>query len=84
MDCVKVKEVVFLLVDNEADDDLLTLLQQHLDRCPGCARQVAYARLLVTVVRQRCRRAAAPERLRRRILTCLPHRSVPPEFEDPQ
>ncbi|HKI85483.1 MAG TPA: zf-HC2 domain-containing protein [Thermoanaerobaculia bacterium] len=83
MDCVKVKEVVFLLVDNEADENLLNLLQQHLDRCPGCAREVAYARLLVTVVRQRCRRAVAPDRLRRRILTCLPHRTPPSELEDP-
>lgn len=84
MDCVRVREVVFLLVDNEVDDDLLTLLQQHLDRCPGCAREVAYARLLVTVVRRRCRRAVAPDHLRRKILTCLPHRSSSSEFEDNQ
>jgi len=71
MDCRKVREVVFLYADNEMEGDLLVSFRQHVAICPECARQTVYAERLITVVRTRCVRAPAPERLRLRILTSL-------------
>lgn len=74
MNCRKVRKTVYLYVDNEMDGELLVSFRRHLEVCPGCAREIEYTVHLLTVVRKRCTRAAAPEHLRRRILTSFPHR----------
>jgi len=74
MDCRRFSEVVFLYTDNEMEEELLVEFRQHRDLCPGCARRIDYTRRLLTLLRERCRRASAPESLRRRILINLPHR----------
>lgn len=66
MNCQRVYQNCFLLVDNE-DAEICSALLQHLAICPECARRVENARKLVLVVRQRCQRQVAPERLRIRI-----------------
>ena len=73
MDCRKVREAVFLYADNEMDGELLISFREHVAVCPECARRAVYAERLVMVVRKRCVRASAPERLRRRILSSLRH-----------
>ena len=73
MDCRKIREVVFAYADNEIEGELLFSFRQHVAICPDCARQTVFAERLVMIVRQRCIRAAAPEQLRRRILTDLRH-----------
>lgn len=78
MDCKRVSEVVFLVVDNEIEQELLTELREHLALCPPCAQQLSYTRKLIAVVRARCQRAVAPARLRVRILTSFPHRAIAP------
>lgn len=75
MDCKRVRKVMFLVVDNEIESELLTSFRSHLAVCPGCARRVDYTRQVILIFRQRCGRAAAPAGLRQRILTSLPHRS---------
>ena len=74
MDCDKVKEILFLFFDNEMEDDLRETFESHLSRCPGCAHQLDYTRRLLIIFRQRCIRQTAPQRLRVKILTSLPHR----------
>lgn len=74
MKCSKVREVVFLYTDNEMEEELLIAFREHLVICPECARRLDYTRRVLTVLRSRCARARAPERLRQRILTSLPHR----------
>lgn len=74
MDCKEVSEAIFLFVDHEMTDDLLTSFQAHLARCPGCCKQINYTQKLLFIVRERCSRCTAPETLRHRILTSLPHR----------
>ncbi len=74
MDCRKVSEIAFLYVDNEMGSDLQKPFQDHLSRCPCCASRVDQTRKLIVLVRQRCVRQPAPQRLRVRILTSLPHR----------
>ncbi|MDX1384397.1 MAG: zf-HC2 domain-containing protein [Thermoanaerobaculia bacterium] len=74
MDCHKVREIVFLYTDNEMEEELRITFCRHLELCPRCARRIEAAQRLLELVRQRCSRAVAPPRLRRRILTSLPHR----------
>jgi len=74
MNCTRVKEVIFLYTDNEMEEDLLISFREHLVLCPHCARQIEYTQRMLTVLRKGCSRTPAPESLRRRILTGLPHR----------
>lgn len=74
MDCKRVSQVIFLYVDNEMDDELFVAFEQHMSVCPRCARQIEVTREWLTLVKRRCVRVRAPERLRHRILTSLPHR----------
>lgn len=74
MECREVREVVFLYTDNEMGGELLISFRRHLELCPGCAARISRAETLVRILRQRCARAAAPERLRHRILTSFAHR----------
>lgn len=74
MKCSRVKEVIFLYTDNELEEEVRVSVRRHVELCPECARQIAYTARLLQLLRQRCKRATAPSRLRRRILTSLPHR----------
>ncbi|HBL28718.1 MAG TPA: mycothiol system anti-sigma-R factor [Acidobacteria bacterium] len=78
MDCKEVGTVLFLFFDNEMEDDLLSPFRDHVARCSHCAQRLAYTRRLLLIVRERCARCCAPERLRMRILTSLPHRGSLP------
>ncbi len=77
MDCKEVSETLFLFVDNEMEQSVLILFQSHLAGCPGCAQRMDYTRKLLWLVRERCERCTAPQNLRSRILTNLPHRRNP-------
>lgn len=77
MNCKRVYQECFLLIDNEGDSDVEAALMQHLAGCPECQRRFEYTRKVVFVVRERCHRQLAPEGLRiriqasiRRIETC--------------
>ena len=74
MKCSSVQEVIFLYTDNELDEEICVSLRRHVELCADCAREIAYKERLLQLLRQRCKRATAPSRLRRRILTSLPHR----------
>ena len=78
MDCKEVGTVVFLFFDNEMDEDTLTPFRDHVGRCGHCAKQVDYTRRLLLIVRERTIRCTAPDSLRLRILTRLPHRTSAP------
>ncbi len=74
MRCSSVQEVIFLYTDNELEEEIRVSVRRHVELCPECAREIAYTTRLLQLLRQRCKRATAPSRLRRRILTSLPHR----------
>jgi len=78
MDCKEVGAVLFLFFDNEMEEGLLTPFRDHVSRCGHCAKQMDYTRKLLVIVREKCVRCSAPERLRHRILTSLPHRGIVP------
>ena len=71
MNCRDVREVVFLVTDNEAGQEIVISFQRHLQACPECARRAQFMQRLLAMVRQRCCRVAAPPSLRVRILTSM-------------
>lgn len=75
MDCKRVGEVIFLFFDNEMDEEQLTPFRDHVSSCGDCSKKIDYTRKLLLVVRQRCLRCSAPDRLRHRILFNMPHRN---------
>ena len=76
MDCKEVGAALFLFFDNEMEEDLLAPFRDHVTTCGDCAKRVDYTRRLLLIVRQKCIRCTAPESLRIRILTSLPHRGT--------
>jgi mycothiol system anti-sigma-R factor len=74
MDCKEVSTVLFLFFDGEMDEDMLSPFRDHVGGCGDCAKKVDYTRKLLLIVRERTCRCCAPQRLRHRILTSLPHR----------
>jgi mycothiol system anti-sigma-R factor len=75
MDCRGARQVIYLYVDNEMGEELHISFEQHLSTCPHCAQRIEYTRQWLTLIKLRCDRVQAPERLRRRILTSLRHGS---------
>lgn len=78
MDCKEVSAALFLFFDNEMEEELLAPFHDHVGHCSPCAQQVDYTRKLLLIVRERTVRCCAPDRLRLRILTNLPHRRTVP------
>jgi mycothiol system anti-sigma-R factor len=78
MDCKDVGAALFLFFDNEMEEELLSPFRDHVSRCGDCAKQVDYTRKLLLIVREKCVRCTAPERLRMRILISMPHRDTTP------
>jgi len=74
MDCKEVSTVLFLFFDNEMEDEMLTPFRDHVGGCGDCSKKVDYTRKLLLIVRERTIRCTAPDSLRHRILTHLPHR----------
>ena len=74
LDCKKVKEeLVFLVADNEMEQELTIEFYHHVQHCPECAFRARQARRLLALLRGFGPRPA-PRRLRVRILSALPHR----------
>lgn len=71
MDCKRVREAMFLFIDNEMGDDDAGPFKAHMDACPHCAQRLGFTRKFLVLVRERCVRHSAPRRLRQRILVSL-------------
>lgn len=72
MDCQKVhEELAFLFADCELDGDDLNDFNQHLARCPHCARRARFTTRFLSVIRIRSGRNRAPRELRTRIVAAL-------------
>ena len=71
MDCKGARQVIFLYVDNEMGEELHVAFERHMSVCPHCSQRIEYTQKWLTLIRRRCIRVQAPERLRRRIITTL-------------
>lgn len=74
MEQKSLRELAYLFIDNEMEQDMYVAFRERVSHCPDCQRETRSARMLVTVVRERCARQPAPTQLRRRVLAILPHR----------
>lgn len=66
LDCSAVLADIFLLLDDECDQDAAVRLQGHLRECPSCLEHYAVQRELKALLRRKCSEAA-PEGLRERL-----------------
>ncbi|HEX2254266.1 MAG TPA: hypothetical protein VHQ65_13425 [Thermoanaerobaculia bacterium] len=79
MDCKRAREMMYVFVDERThhhdgalrDDELAGSYWNHLDDCGHCKQKAVFTRRVVLVVRQRCARHSAPQRLRERIQVIL-------------
>ncbi len=75
MNCREIRQVVFLVTDNEAGSEIVVSFERHIEHCPECAQQARYMQRFLMMVRQRCCRVAAPPDLRLRILESMQGRA---------
>lgn len=78
MDCQRIHESMFLISDNELEDELIVVFREHLDFCSGCSDRFEYVTQLLTIVRRRCHRVSAPAGLEIRIRRSLEKLRVAP------
>jgi mycothiol system anti-sigma-R factor len=74
MDCREACAALYQFFDNELEDGLQTPFKDHVSHCPYCARRLDFTRRILLIVREKTVRWSAPESLRLKILTSLPHR----------
>ncbi|AZZ81337.1 mycothiol system anti-sigma-R factor [Gordonia alkanivorans] len=67
LDCSAVIADVWLLLDNECDENARMRLQGHLDTCPSCLAHYGIERQLKALVNRKCGGDQAPQGLRDRL-----------------
>ena len=60
MDCQRIRESMFLVSDDEMEDELVIIFREHLSLCPPCHRRYQYVTRLLSLVRNGCQREVAP------------------------
>jgi mycothiol system anti-sigma-R factor len=66
-DCTEVIEQVYLYLDLECSEDRRSLIQKHLDDCPGCLREYGIEHEVKALVARCCGDETAPMELRERL-----------------
>ncbi len=77
VDCAVFRRFVHAFLAEELAEGERLALQDHLDRCPACARYAEVEASFERVLRARLVRAAAPEALRARVRAALAAESAP-------
>lgn len=67
------QEFVVVFCQNEEGMTLRVAIRQQVEACPDCQEKAEMTRRMVAIVRTHCH-PKAPQDLRTRILSCLPHR----------
>lgn len=69
LDCSAVIADVWLLLDNECDEDVRQRLQSHIDECSSCLAHYGIESQLKSLVNRKCGGDRAPDSLRDRLTT---------------
>jgi mycothiol system anti-sigma-R factor len=69
LDCSAVIADVWLLLDNECDEDVRERLQSHIDECSSCLAHYGIESQLKNLVNRKCGGDRAPDSLRDRLTT---------------
>jgi mycothiol system anti-sigma-R factor len=67
MNCRHFRQMRFLFIDADLEDEVRMDFQQHWSRCPECARRAAFTLKMLSLLRARCDRTMAPAALKERI-----------------
>ncbi|MFM9377374.1 mycothiol system anti-sigma-R factor [Gordonia sp. VNK21] len=67
LDCSAVLADIWLLLDNECDQNARARLQSHVQGCPSCLEHYGIQRQLKELIGRKCGGDAAPEGLRERL-----------------
>lgn len=67
LDCSAVLADIWLLLDNECDQQARVRLQGHVEGCPSCLEHYGIQRQLKELISRKCGGDAAPEGLRERL-----------------
>ena len=67
VNCAEILERVYVFIDAELDDADSTQIQQHLDECGPCLREVDLDRMVKALVARSCTERA-PVELRQRVM----------------
>ena len=68
--CEEVMEQLFAYLDRELDEQMHDEIQRHLERCRDCFSRAEFERRLKTRLAE-TGTAAAPDRLRARVMTMI-------------
>ncbi|MEO9329892.1 mycothiol system anti-sigma-R factor [Gordonia aurantiaca] len=82
LDCSAVIADVWLLLDNECDENARRRLQGHLDNCPSCLAHYGIERQLKQLVNRKCGGDQAPQGLRERLRVEIRKTVIVREFGD--
>jgi mycothiol system anti-sigma-R factor len=66
-DCSEVLAELWLLLDNECDQQRRQLLQRHLDECGPCLAELGLDEHLKALLARKCRGDHAPDALKQRL-----------------
>ena len=67
VDCNEILDRVYVFIDNELDNASHEEIQEHLDECGPCLREVDLERLVKALVQRSCTERA-PVELRQRVM----------------
>jgi len=67
LDCADVVEAVYLYLDGELSEDVITNIRVHLDECSPCLREYGIEQEVKTLI-ARCCCETAPDQLRASVL----------------
>lgn len=67
MNCRHFRQVRFLFIDADLQDEVRVDFQQHWSACPECARRAALTLRMLSLLRSRFDRVMAPASLKERI-----------------
>ncbi|MCH9649100.1 MAG: zf-HC2 domain-containing protein [Deltaproteobacteria bacterium] len=71
MDCSRIKDAIYLFLDNEMGEEVASEFENHLASCPSCARRRDFTTRWLVQVRRRAVRLCAPDSLRQKVLRSL-------------
>ena len=81
-DCGVVISEVYLYLDLECSEDRRSLIQKHLDDCPGCLSEYGIEHEVKALVARCCGDETAPKELRERLRIKLSEYTVEAETHE--
>ncbi len=76
-DCQQVVRQLWDFLDEELDEERMTAVRAHIERCNACYPHVNFERAFLEALAATRRSCACPERVRRRLMEALKAEGFP-------